>query len=80
MSVFEGLRFRRVSSPIHRLDPRVKFFYVCVLFVITIMFGGTINNPELLPLIVLFFIQIPFVLMAGVKREWARSMRGAAFL
>ena len=44
------------------------------------MFGGTINNPELLPLSVLFFIQIPFVLMAGVKREWARSMRGAAFL
>jgi energy-coupling factor transport system permease protein len=44
------------------------------------MFGGTINNPELLPLIVLFFIQIPFVLAAGVKREWARSMRGAAFL
>ena len=25
-------------------------------------------------------IQIPFVLLAGVKREWLRSMRGAAFL
>lgn len=35
---------------------------------------------ELLPLIVLFTFQIPFVLLAGVKREWIRSMRGAAFL
>ena len=25
-------------------------------------------------------MQIPFVLLAGVKREWIRSMRGAAFL
>jgi energy-coupling factor transport system permease protein len=25
-------------------------------------------------------MQIPFVLLAGVKREWLRSMRGAAFL
>ncbi len=72
MSVFDGLRFRRVSSPIHRLDPRVKFFYVCVMFVIAVMFN------KLFPLILLFFIQIPFVLMAGVQREWVRSMKGAS--
>ncbi|MDQ7032954.1 MAG: energy-coupling factor transporter transmembrane component T [Desulfonauticus sp.] len=74
MSVFDGLKFRRVYSPIHNLDPRIKFIYVCAIFVIAIMFG------ELLPLVVLFLIQIPFVLLAGVKREWIRSMRGAAFL
>lgn len=74
MSVFEGLRFRRVYSPIHNLDPRIKFVYVCTIFVAAIIFG------ELLPLITLFLIQIPFVLLAGVKREWLRSMRGAAFL
>jgi len=74
VSVFDGLKFRRVYSPIHNLDPRIKFIYVCAIFVIAIMFG------ELLPLIVLFTFQIPFVLLAGVKREWIRSMRGAAFL
>ncbi len=74
MSMFEGFRFRRVSSVIHRLDPRVKFFYVCVLFVMAILFN------KLLALIVLFFVPLPFVLMAGVKREWIRSMRGATFL
>ncbi|MFQ6068293.1 MAG: energy-coupling factor transporter transmembrane component T family protein [Candidatus Bathyarchaeia archaeon] len=74
MSVFDGLRFRRVSSPIHLLDPRIKFFYVCSIFVVAIIFG------ELLPLITLFLIQIPFVLLGRVQKEWLRSLRGAAFL
>jgi len=74
MSVFEGFKFRRVSSVIHRLDPRVKFFYVCILFVVAIMFS------ELLPLILLFFVPLPFVFVAGVQRQWLRSLRGALFL
>ena len=74
MSVFDGLKFRKVYSPIHNLDPRIKFVYVCAIFVVAIMFW------DLLPLILLFLLQIPFVLLAGVKREWLRSMRGAAFL
>jgi energy-coupling factor transport system permease protein len=74
MSVFEGLRFRKVYSPIHNLDPRIKFVYVCTIFVAAIIFW------EILPLVILFLIQVPFVSLAGVKREWLRSMRGAAFL
>lgn len=74
MSVFDGLKFRRVYSPIHNLDPRIKFIYVLAIFVIAIMFW------ELIPLMVLFVIQIPFVVLARVKREWIRSMRGGAFL
>lgn len=74
MSVFDGLKFRKVHSPIHDLDPRIKFIYVCAIFVIAIIFW------ELIPLIVLFVMQIPFVLLAKVKREWIRSMRGASFL
>ena len=74
MSVFDGLKFRRVYSPIHNLDPRIKFIYACAIFVVAILFG------ELLPLMILFFMQIPFVVLAGIKREWLRSMRGAAFL
>lgn len=74
MSVFNGLKFRKVYSPIHNLDPRIKFAYVCAVFVVAIIFG------ELLPLIVLFLLQVPFVLLAGVEREWLRSMRGALFL
>lgn len=74
MSIFDGLKFRRVSSPIHVLDPRIKFFYVCSIFVAAIIFW------ELLPLIVLFLVQIPSVLLARVQKEWLRSLRGATFL
>jgi len=74
MSVFDGLRFRRVYSPIHNLDPRIKFVYVCAIFAVAVIFW------ELLPLIILFVMQIPFVLLAGVRRQWLRSMRGALFL
>jgi len=74
MSVFDGLKFRRVYSPIHNLDPRIKFIYVCAVFVAAIIFW------ELLPLIILFLMQIPLIVLAGVQRQWLRSMRGAAFL
>jgi len=74
LSVFEGFRFRHVSSPIHRRDPRVKFLYVLVMFIAAVMFN------ELPVLLVLFLLQIPFVLVAGVQRQWLRSLRGAMFL
>ena len=74
MSVFDGLKFRRVYSSIHNLDPRIKFIYVCAIFVAAIIFW------ELLPLIILFLIQVPFVILAGVQRQWLRSMRGAVLL
>ncbi len=74
MSVFEGLKFRRVYSPIHDLDPRIKFIYVCTIFIAALFF------LKLIPLMILFTIQVPFIVLAGVKREWIRSLRGAAFL
>jgi energy-coupling factor transport system permease protein len=74
MSVFDGLKFRKVYSPIHNLDPRMKFFYVCVTFVVAILFS------QLLVLLALFIMPLPFVLLAGVQKEWLRSLRGAAFL
>jgi len=74
MSVFDGLKFRKGYSPIHNLDPRMKFFYVCVIFVVAILFS------QLLVLLALFIMPLPFVLLAGVQKEWLRSLRGAAFL
>jgi energy-coupling factor transport system permease protein len=73
-SMFDGLKFRKVSSPIHNLDPRMKFVYVCGIFVAAIMFGS------ILPLLALFLLQVPFVLAARVQRQWLRSLRGAMFL
>ena len=74
MSVFDGLRFRKVFSPIHNLDPRIKFIYVIAIFVVAILFN------QIIPLLILFVMQIPFVLLARVQKQWLRSLRGAAFL
>ena len=74
MSVFDGLKFRKVYSPIHNLDPRTKFVYVLSIFAVAIIFS------QVIPLLFLFFIQIPFVLSARVQRQWLRSLRGASFL
>jgi energy-coupling factor transport system permease protein len=74
MSVFDGLKFRKVTSPIHNLDPRVKFLYVIVIFVVAILFY------QIIPLASLFVMQLPFVFLARVQRQWLRSLRGAAFL
>ena len=72
MSVFEGFKFRKISSVVHNLDPRIKFLFVAVLFVIAILF------TQLLAFVVLFFVPLPFVFMARVERQWLRSLRGAA--
>ncbi len=74
MSVFDGLKFRKVYSHIHNLDPRIKFIYVIAVFVAAILFG------QILPLLALFILQIPFVLLARVQKQWLRSLRGALFL
>jgi energy-coupling factor transport system permease protein len=74
MSVFDGLKFRKVYSPIHSLDPRMKFIFVCAVFVSAILFS------QILPLLALLLLAIPFVLLARVQKQWLRSLRGALFL
>lgn len=74
MSLLEGLRFTRGDSPLHRLDPRVKFLMTMVIFGISIMFF------DLIPLLLVFFLQIPLVVYGKIWREWLKTLRGGAFL
>jgi energy-coupling factor transport system permease protein len=52
----------------------MKFIYVIAVFVAAIIFS------QIIPLLILFGLQIPFVLLARVQKQWLRSLRGAAFL
>ncbi|MCX8171816.1 MAG: energy-coupling factor transporter transmembrane protein EcfT [Candidatus Bathyarchaeota archaeon] len=72
MSMFDGLRYKNVFSPIHRIDPRAKFIYVCVLFAISLLFS------QLILLLAILLLQVPLVVLAKVKREWFRLLRGSA--
>ena len=74
MSLLEGLRFSRGDSPIHNLDPRVKFLMTLALFVSAVIF------TQLIPLMAIFIMQIPLVIIAKIEREWAKSLKGGLFL
>ncbi len=74
MSLLEGLRFSRGDSPIHRLDPRVKFLLILVIFAVAIMF------LDLVPLAVVFLMQLPIVYVAKIGREWLKTLKGGLFL
>lgn len=74
MRVFEGLRFRRVPSPVHKLDPRSKAVYVAVVSSLSIVY----SDP--LVLTALLLLQIPLVCIAKVMRFWLNSLKGSTFL
>ena len=74
MSVFDGLRFRKVYSPIHNLDPRIKFVYVIAIFVVAILF------TRLFHCWFCSLCRFPLFYWRRVQRQWLRSLRGAAFL
>jgi len=74
LSLLEGLRFSSGDSPIHRLDPRVKFMMTVVIFVSAVIF------TQLTPLCVIMLAQIPIVVTAKIHREWLKSIKGGLFL
>jgi energy-coupling factor transport system permease protein len=74
MSLLEGLRFSRGDSPIHNLDPRVKFLMTLVLFASAVMF------TQLVPLMAILMVQVPLVIVGKIEREWAKSLKGGLFL
>ncbi len=74
MKSLEGLRFKRGKTVVHRLDPRVKFLLICVIFAFSIIF------VELAPIVILFVAIIPLVFLAEIQREWFRSLKASALL
>lgn len=74
MRVFEGLKFRRGDTPIHRLDPRTKFIISTIIFALALIF------TEFSFLMILFLAQIPLIYSAKVQREWKKSIRGGMTL
>ena len=66
----QGFKFTKLDSPLHRLDPRSKFILIIGFFVSALMF------TNIFVLLVVFFAQVPVVLLAKTVRRWLQSMRG----
>ncbi len=74
MSLLESLRFSRGDTVIHNLDPRVKFLLTLVFFSVSVMF------LDIIPLFIVFIVQLPLVFVAKVFHEWLKSIKGAGFI
>jgi energy-coupling factor transport system permease protein len=74
MSLLEGLRFTRGDSPLHLLDPRVKFLLTVVIFSSSLVFF------EIIPLTIIFLLQIPLMIIGKIWREWLKTLKGGLFL
>jgi energy-coupling factor transport system permease protein len=74
MKVFEGLKFKRGTTAIHRLDPRTKFLVSCMIFTLALLF------TELLSIMILFIAQLPLIFSARIYREWSLSLKGSLTL
>jgi len=72
MMVFTGFKFKKRSTPLHNLDPRVKFLSICVIL------SGAFLFQNLLPMAIVFVSMIPIVIVGKTMREWLKMLRGAS--
>lgn len=64
-----GFTYRKVSSTIHRLDPRSKLALVASFSVAALLFSRAIQ------MLILFLLVLSLVFVAKIHRLWARSLR-----
>ena len=69
-----SFRYRERDTAVYRLNPLCKLAWVVSLAAVTLI----LNHPIYLAL--LFLSTVPLVIMAGVWRGWAASMKNTLFL
>ncbi|MEM2942516.1 MAG: energy-coupling factor transporter transmembrane component T [Candidatus Bathyarchaeia archaeon] len=74
LSLFEGFKFKRRDTLLHRMDPRPKFLIALTIFILSLIY------VNLLVLLVLVMAQVPLVYTSKSMRRWIGSMRGGAVL
>jgi energy-coupling factor transport system permease protein len=73
LRVFDGFKFKKLNTPIHKLDPRSKFMFIIAIFALTLLFTNLIG------LTVIFLIQLPLIFLAKCGKKWLKTMKGTAF-
>ncbi len=66
-------RFRRISSPIHRLHPISKLVYAGCILIGAILFVDPLTQA------VIFLTTLPLLVISKTSRQWLRSLRNAVF-
>lgn len=76
LKIFEGLKFKNLNTPIHRLDPRVKLFVSIYFFITVIIFGKEWSGMITISIIVIL-IELSILLIGRVERAMLNTLRGA---
>lgn len=74
LRVFEGFKFSKLSTPIHRMDPRAKFVVIMAIFVISLI------QTNVLALSLILVAQVPLIWIAKSMKRWGASMKGGFLL
>lgn len=73
LRVFDGFKFKKLDTPIHKMDPRSKFIFIIGIFILTLIF------TDLIALTILFLIQLPLIFLAKSGKKWFKTIKAAAF-
>ena len=73
MSIFEGFKFRRRSTWVHNLDPRVKLALSLIFLACSV---STFDPTELA---IIMIVQLLFIVSSKSLRAWLRSLSQLSF-
>lgn len=77
LSIIQGLKFRSLETPIHRIDPRVKLLLSIYILATAIAYGEAFRGILLVSL-VLILIEVVLLRIGRVDRLMLATLRGAA--
>ncbi len=74
LRIVQGFKFTKLDTPMHKMDPRAKFILTLGFFSTALMF------TNVFVILIVFLVQIPFVIAAKSTRRWLNSLRGGLLL
>lgn len=76
LKIFEGLKFKNLNTPIHRLDPRVKLLLSMYLFITVIVYGVEWNGMIIISTTVIL-IEFVILMVGRTVKAMLNTLRGA---
>lgn len=74
LRLIEGFGYTPRDTIIHSLDPRTKIAYALTVLTLALL------TKNLIPLLLLFIVQIPLVFVARIWKKWKQAMQGLIIL
>lgn len=74
IKILDAFKFKMKDTFIHNLDPRTKLYFATIITIISLLF------TDIIPLLFLFLILIPFFITGKIIIRWLNTLRGLLYL